>query len=147
MATSRRNARTDRGSAAPPAATGDDRAGGSGSQHVAQAGGSGARQGTGTKARPAKLPPVRLAPREELAAAARVAPLLRAARLVACWAAAGRQSGTGDGLTASAASAAMAELELTAAELDVAWRVGAGTGMVAVPAGQDRKSTRLNSSH
>ena len=142
MATSRRNARTDRGSAVPPAATGDDGAGGTGSQN--QAGGSGARQGTGTKARPSKLPPVRLAPREELAAAARVAPLLRAARLVACWAAAAHQSGTGDGLTASAASAAMAELELTAAELDVAWRVAAGTGMVAVPAGHAVPGPRVD---
>ena len=76
MATSRRNARTAGGAAAPPAA-GEDGAGGSGSQNAAQAGGraaSGARQGTGTRARPAKLPPVRLAPREELAAAAPVAP-------------------------------------------------------------------------
>ena len=82
---------------------------------------------------PPKLPPVRLAPREELAGAARVAPLLRAARLVACWAAAGQRPGTGDGLAAAAAAAAIAELELTPAELHVAWRVAAGTGMVAVP--------------
>jgi hypothetical protein len=133
VATSRRNARTVRGAAAPPAATGEGGAGGTDSQNAAQAGGKAAKQDTGTRARPAKLPPVRLAPREELAAAARVAPLLRAARLVACWAAAGRRPGTGAGLTATAASAAMAELELTPAELDVAWRVAAGTGMVAVP--------------
>ena len=147
MATSRRNARTERGAAAPPAATGEGGTGGTGSQNAAQAGGraaSGPRQGTGTRARPAKLPPVRLAPREELAAAARVAPLLRAARLVACWAAAGQRSGTADGLTASAASAAMAELELTAAELDVAWRVAAGTGMVTVPAGQAVPGPRVD---
>ena len=146
MATSRRNARTERGAAAPPAATDEGGAGGTGSQNAAQAGGkatSGARQGTG-KARPAKLPPVRLAPREELAAAARVAPLLRAARLVACWAAAGQRSGTAEGLTASAASAATAELELTAAELDVAWRVAAGTGMVAVPSGQAVPGPRVD---
>ena len=87
---------------------------------------------------------MRLASREELAAAARVAPLLRAARLVACWAAAGQRSGTADGLWASAASAAMAELELTAAELDVAWRVAAGTGMVAVPAGQAVPGPRVD---
>jgi len=88
------------------------------------------------RARPPKLPPVRLAPREELAAAARVAPLLRAARLVGCWAAAGQQPGTADGLATGPASAAMTELELTPAELDVAWRVAAGTGIVAMPAGQ-----------
>ena len=145
MATSRRNARTQRGAAAPPAATGEDGAGGTGSQN--QAGGkaaSGARQGTATRARPAKLPPVRLAPREELATAARVAPLLRAARLVACWAAAGQRSGTADGLTAAAASAAITELELTAAELDVAWRVATGTGMVAVPTGQAVPGPRVD---
>jgi hypothetical protein len=83
--------------------------------------------------RPLKLPPVRLAPREELAAAARVAPLLRAARLVACWAAAAGRAGTRSSLSPGAASAAMAELELTAAELGVAWRVAAGTGMVRMP--------------
>ncbi len=145
MATSRRNARTERGAAAPPGATGEDKAGGTGSQNAAQAGGtaaSSARQRT--RARPAKLPPVRLAPREELATAARVAPLLRAARLVACWAAAGQRPGTPDGLTASAGSAAMAELELTPAELDVAWRVAAGTAMVAVPAGQAVSGPRVD---
>jgi hypothetical protein len=84
------------------------------------------------RARPPKLPPVRLAPREELAGSARVAPLLRAARLVASWAAAGQQPGTADGLSSGTGSAAMAELELTPAELDVAWRVAAGTGMVVV---------------
>jgi len=36
-------------------------------------------------------------------------------------------------MTAATALAAGAELELTPAELDVAWRVAAGTGMVAVP--------------
>ncbi|HTA11140.1 MAG TPA: hypothetical protein VK836_21660, partial [Streptosporangiaceae bacterium] len=34
-----------------------------------------------------RMPPVRLAPRDELAAAARVAPLLRAARDLSAWAA------------------------------------------------------------
>jgi hypothetical protein len=38
----------------------------------------------------------------------------------------------------------MAELELTAAELDVAWRVAAGTGMVAVPAGQAVPGPRVD---
>jgi hypothetical protein len=58
--------------------------------------------------------------------------LLRAARLVACWAAGGGQAGTIEGLRPDAAATAMTELELTPAELDVAWRVAAGTGMLAV---------------
>ena len=137
MATSRRNPRPAPGTSAPPAATGAGGTGGAGTPAAGPAGGrppgSGSGPGAGSRGGPPKLPPVRLAPREELAAAARVAPLLRAARLVACWAAAGQRPGTGAGLTAAAASAAMAELELTPAELDVAWRVAAGTGMVAVP--------------
>jgi hypothetical protein len=116
VATSRRNPCPEPGTPAPPPAAGE-----------------GDTRGTGSRGAPPRLPPVRLAPREELAAAARVAPLLRAARLVACWAAAGQRSGTGTGLAAGAASAAIAELELTPAELDVAWRVAAGTGMVVVP--------------
>jgi hypothetical protein len=120
-----------------PPATGEGDTGGTGTSAAGPAGGrpagSGSGSGTGSRGGPPKLPPVRLAPREELAAAARVAPLLRAARLVACWAAAGQRPGTGDGLANTAASAAMAELELTAAELDVAWRVAVGTGMAVVP--------------
>jgi hypothetical protein len=108
-----------------------------------QAGG-GPGPGPGKRGRPPKLPPVRLAPREELATAARVAPLLRAARLVGCWAAAGQQSGTAERLSPGAAAAAMAELELTPAELDVAWRVAVGTGMVTVPAGQTAPGTRAD---
>ena len=91
----------------------------------------GGTPGTGNRGGgPPRLPPVRLAPREELASSARVAPLLRAARLVACWAAGGRQAGTEEGLRPDAAAAAMTELELTPGELDVAWRVAAGTGML-----------------
>ena len=44
-----------------------------------------------------RLPPVRLAPREELAHAARVAPLLRAARDLARWAETGRGLAAGSG--------------------------------------------------
>jgi hypothetical protein len=135
VATSRRNPRPESGTSGPPAATGEGGTGGTGT--VGPAGGQpasgGSGSGTGSRGGPPRLPPVRLAPREELAAAARVAPLLRAARLVACWAATGQRPGTREGLGAAAASAAIAELELTPAELDVAWRVAAGTGMVAVP--------------
>src|SRR5262249_61895368 len=53
--------------------------------------------------------------------------------LGAGWAAAGRRPGTGHGLAGAAASAAVAEWELTSAELDVAWRVAAGTGIVVIP--------------
>jgi hypothetical protein len=147
VATSRRNAHTERGAAAPPGATGEGAAGGTGSQPAGQAGGEpagGTRPASPSKGRPAKLPPVRLAPREELAAAARVAPLLRAARLVACWAVVGSRAGTGDGLSPRAASAAIAELELTPAELDVAWRVATGTGMVAVPGGRAAAGPRVD---
>ena len=93
---------------------------------------------------PPRLPPVRLAPREELALSARVAPLLRAARLVAWWAAGGQQPATGDGLRAAAAAAAMTELELTVGELDVAWRVAAGTGMLEVSSGQAAAGQRVD---
>ena len=136
MATSRRNPCTEPGTPAPPLAAGEGDAGGTGTAAGAAGGPSASgRPGPGTASRgaPPTLPPVRLAPREELATAARVTPLLRAARLVACWAAAGQRPGTGTGLAAAAASAAIAELELTPAELDVAWRVAAGTGMVVVP--------------
>jgi hypothetical protein len=135
VATSRRNPCTEPGTPAPPPDAGQGDTGGTATPGAADgkpaSGGPG--PGTGSRGAPPKLPPVRLAPREELAAAARVAPLLRAARLVACWAAAGQRPGTGKGLVAAAASAAAAELELTPAELDVAWRVAAGTGMVVVP--------------
>ena len=83
---------------------------------------------------PPRLPPVRLAPRDELAAAARVAPLLRAARDVARWAR--RQAGRVASLTAGgapqpAASAAVAAaLELAPAEAEAAIRVAAATGML-----------------
>jgi hypothetical protein len=69
------------------------------------------------------MPPVRLAPRDELAAAARVAPLLRAARDLGAWATAHREITADRVLDAGAASAAAEALELTADELDAAWQV------------------------
>ncbi|HUA28675.1 MAG TPA: hypothetical protein VMC03_07300 [Streptosporangiaceae bacterium] len=74
-----------------------------------------------------RLPPVRLAPREELAAAARVAPLLRAARDVARWA---RRAGLAGRLSPQASDAAAAELDLAPAEADAAIRVALATGML-----------------
>jgi hypothetical protein len=70
------------------------------------------------------MPPVRLAPREELAAAARVAPLLRAAADLSKW---GGQDLAADSLTPAQASAAAAALELTPNEVDAAWRVVVAT--------------------
>lgn len=94
------------------------------------------RGGRRREAETPRLPPVRLAPREELAGAARVAPLLRAARDVARWVRSGRQAGADGGLAPAEAAAAAAELELTSAELDTAWRVALGAGMLRITDGQ-----------
>ncbi len=80
-----------------------------------------------------RLPPVRLAPREELAAAARVAPLLRAARDLARWVRGRQGFRAGGALHPAAAAAAAADLELAAGEVAAAWRVAAATGMIAQP--------------
>lgn len=69
---------------------------------------------------------VRLAPRDELAAAARVAPLLRTARDLARWAAAH------PGPPAGADSAA-ADLGLTPEEAQAAWLVATGAGLIGQP--------------
>jgi hypothetical protein len=88
---------------------------------------------------------VRLAPREELAASARVAPLLRAAREVARWLGpAGRGLAASGQLPAAAVAAAMAELELAPGELDAAWRVAARTGMLAIAGGRASVGDALN---
>jgi hypothetical protein len=79
-----------------------------------------------------RLPPVRLASREELAAAARVAPLLRVARDLAAWARPARPVTTAGELAAADAAAAAAALDLSAEETRAAWAVAIGTGMVAV---------------
>jgi hypothetical protein len=69
------------------------------------------------------MPPVRLAPREELAAAARVVPLLRAARDLRAWATGHPEVASNRALNGSAARAAADALELTLDELDAAWQV------------------------
>ena len=87
---------------------------------------------------------MRLAPREELAGSARVAPLLRAAREVARWLEPAGRVLAGDGrLPATEATAAMTELELAPGELDAAWRVAARTGMLEVAGGRARPGTRV----
>jgi hypothetical protein len=86
-----------------------------------------------------RLPPVRLAPREELAAAARVAPLLRAARDLSAWADGHPEVSARQVLEGSDALAAAEELELTADELDAAWQVVAAASEQAA-AGDPLKS-------
>ena len=94
-----------------------------------------------------RMPPVRLAPREELAGAARVAPLLRAARDLNRWmlTAAGpgqdarartpraRTARPGRGepvvLTAAHVAAAAAELEMAPSEVEMAWQVARAAAM------------------
>ena len=79
-----------------------------------------------------RLPPVRLPSREELTAAARVAPLLRVARDLAAWAGSAQAVGAGGELTEVGAAAAVAALDLSAEEVRAAWAVATGTGMLAV---------------
>jgi hypothetical protein len=86
-----------------------------------------------------RLPPVRLAPREELAAAARVAPLLRAARDLSAWADGHPSVPARQVLTGSDARAAAEALDLTADELDAAWQVVAAASEQAA-AGDPLKS-------
>jgi hypothetical protein len=76
-----------------------------------------------------RMPPVRLAPREELAAAARVAPLLRAAADLSRWADEAAARFAGDALAPADTLAAAAALELTPAEVDAAWQVVVATGL------------------
>jgi hypothetical protein len=71
-------------------------------------------------------PVVRLAPRDELAAAARVAPLLRAARDLARWAV----TRHGPGLTAPDVALAAEDLDLTREELEAAWRIAEGVRLL-----------------
>lgn len=93
-----------------------------------------------------RMPPVRLAPREELAGAARVAPLLRAARDLNSWmqAAVGPVAGIpsagslGAGdlgepvvLAAEHVAAAAAELEMAPSEVEMAWQVARAAAMLA----------------
>jgi hypothetical protein len=83
---------------------------------------------------------VRLAPRDELAGAARVAPLLRAARDLTRWI---RDRGdlTEEGaLSPAVTAAAAAELELAASEVETAWQVAEATWMLAPPDSADLES-------
>ena len=83
-----------------------------------------------------KLPSVRLAPRDELAASARVAPLLRAARDLDRWAAGQPGISSDRDLRSADSAAAASALDLQPREVLAAWRVtlairrlaGPGTG-------------------
>jgi hypothetical protein len=75
------------------------------------------------------MPPVRLAPREELAAAARVAPLLRAARDLNRWAQDAGDLAAAGRLSPDQEAAAAAELEMAPSEVDMAWQVAAASGV------------------
>ncbi|HWG14921.1 MAG TPA: hypothetical protein VG268_16755 [Streptosporangiaceae bacterium] len=79
-----------------------------------------------------RMPPVRLASREELTAAARVAPLLRAAQELAAWAGKDRPVTADGDLTTDDAAGAAGTLDLSLDEVHAAWAIATGTGMVAV---------------
>jgi hypothetical protein len=85
-----------------------------------------------------RMPAVRLAPRDELASAARVAPLLRAARELGKWVASQPSAGAADVLDGDLARAAGEELELTPEELDSAWQIVAAARQPAGSTGRRR---------
>jgi hypothetical protein len=78
-----------------------------------------------------KLPSVRLAPRDELAGLARVAPLLRAARDLGHWAADQPALAAGDELTSALAVTGASALDLAPREVTAAWRVVIATSKIA----------------
>jgi hypothetical protein len=80
-----------------------------------------------------RLPSVRLAPRDELAAMARVAPLLRAARDLARWSERRPNLAVNGELAPAEASAAASALDLAPREVTSAWRVVAAVGGQEVP--------------
>lgn len=86
-----------------------------------------------------RLPAVRLERREELAAAARVAPLIRAAHALSAWARSrGPVRSDLDGATVAAASRA---LDLSGREVRAAWRVAGAAGLLT---GRPPAPTRLD---
>ena len=82
------------------------------------------------------MPPVRLAAREELASAARVAPLLRAARDLSRWAHDIDDLVGSRRLSGQQRAAAAAELEMAPSEVDMAWQVALAAGQLEAVAGQ-----------
>ena len=84
-------------------------------------------------ARATKLPSVRLAPREDLANLARVAPLLRAARDLDQWAAGDGSLALASELKPAKAVAAASALDLAPREVVAAWRVLVATREATMP--------------
>jgi hypothetical protein len=82
------------------------------------------------------MPPVRLPSREELTAAARVAPLLRVAQDLAAWAGKDRPVTAGGDLSTGDAADAVTALDLSLDEVHAAWAIATGTGIVALSADQ-----------
>src|SRR5215470_16446879 len=95
-----------------------------------------------TASEPRRLPSVRLAPRDELAGLARVAPLLRAARDLGQWAEqrVGVTVASGDGLSPAVVDAAASALDLAPREVRAAWRVVTASAQVG---GQGTKALAL----
>src|SRR6201994_4072675 len=89
------------------------------------------------------MPPVRLPSREELTAAARVAPLLRVAQDLAAWAGKDRPVTAGGDLTTDDAADAVTALDLSLDEVHAAWAIATGTGIVAVDADQASPGERF----
>ena len=87
---------------------------------------------------------MRLAPREELAAAARVAPLLRAARDLARWVGPGRAVTKAGRLRSADAVAAATHLELIPAEFEAAWRVAVAVRMLVLSGGHVAAGDQLD---
>ena len=87
---------------------------------------------------------MRLAPREELAAAARVAPLLRAARDVARWVGPGRAVTKAGRLRRRMRSPPPRHLELIPAEFEAAWRVALAARMLVLADGRVEAGDRLD---
>jgi hypothetical protein len=91
-----------------------------------------------TSSQPRRLPSVRLAPRDELAGLARVAPLLRAARDVGQWAEqrAGVTVAVTEELDPVAVDAAASALDLAPREVRAAWRVVVASAQLGGPGRQ-----------
>jgi len=86
-----------------------------------------------------RLPSVRLAPRDELAGMALVAPLLRAAKELAQWAEQHPEMpvAAGSELAAATVDAASSALDLAPREVRVAWRVVTATAQLATASTQE----------
>jgi hypothetical protein len=84
------------------------------------------------------VPSVRPASRDELAGMARVAPLLRAARDLATWAARRAQLAAAGELAPADVTAAASALDLAPREIAAAWRVVTATGDADGPLGPQR---------